>query len=204
MEDFSLIEKLKTLMNIIAHKPLFLFCSMVGVAVLIFYIISIKKEKNINKWIFISIWALLAIILVINYNNVVFSLFDNFFDNIFEALYFPNLAVYIIILSISNFSFFYSIFSKKIYKTNKIINFLETLIVDIFLIIITDIVSTNNINVYDELTIYSNSSLLVLLQLTSSIFASWILLLLLVSAHRKLKKYDNKELDKPEIIFEDI
>ena len=204
MEDFSLIEKLNELMNIIIHKPLFLFCTMVAVALLIFYIVSIKKERDINKWVFISIWSILVVILIINYNGVVVNLLDNFFDNVFDALYFPDLGVYIIILLVSNFSFFYSVFSKKADKANKIINFITVLIIDVFLILITDIVSVNKINVHDELTIYSNTSLLVLLQLTSSVFASWILLLLLSSARRKLKKYDVEKIKKPEIIFEDV
>ena len=52
---------------------------------------------------------------------------------------------------------------------------------------------------------FSNSNLLVLLELTSAVFVSWILILLLISAHKKLKKYDDIEYPKmPEIIFEDV
>lgn len=205
MEDFSLIKKLNILMNLIISSPLFLFCFMMGIAILIFYIISIKKNKGINKWIFISVWVILFIILIINYRQVVFNLIDNLFDSIFTALYFPNLAVYIIILFISNFSFFYSIFSKRIDQSNKFINFITALLVDILLVLIIDIVSSNNINVYEELTVYSNSNLLVLLELTSAIFTSSILLNLLSSAHKKLKRYDKKEKSRmPEIIFEDV
>ena len=98
----------------------------------------------------------------------------------------------------------YSLFNKKQYKGNKIINFICALIIDLLLIFAIDIINTNNINVYNTLTMYTNSNLLVLLQLTSAIFVSWILLNLLVSAHRKLKKYDKKEYPAmPEIIFED-
>ena len=205
MKNYSLVEKSKILMDIILSSPLFLFCFMLGIAVLIFYIISVKKEKSINKWIFISIWAVLAVIVLINYNSIVIKLIDNLFDSFFEALYFPNLTIYIIILIISNFFFFYSIFSKKIDRKYKLLNFVNVLIIDIFLIIIIDTVKTNNINVYDELNIYSNSNLLVLLEMTSAIFVSWILLSLLVKTHNKLKKYDKKELPKmPEIVFEDI
>ena len=205
MKNYSLVEKSKILMDIILSSPLFLFCFMLGIAVLIFYIISVKKEKSINKWIFISIWAVLAVIVLINYNSIVIKLIDNLFDSFFEALYFPNLTIYIIILTISNFFFFYSIFSKKIDRKYKLLNFVNVLIIDIFLIIIIDTVKTNNINVYDELNIYSNSNLLVLLEMTSAIFVSWILLSLLVKTHNKLKKYDKKELPKmPEIVFEDI
>ena len=205
MNEFSLIEKLNILMNIIVSSPLFLFCSMMAIAVLILFIISIKKDKKINKWIFISIWAILALLLIINYSSIFFNLIDNLFDSIFMALYFPNITVYIVILFISNFSFLYSIISKKVDKKNKIINFINVLIIDLFLILIVDITNKNNINIYDQLIIYSNSSLLVLFQLTTALFTSWILISLLVSAHNKLKKYDKKEdIPLPEIIFEDI
>ena len=205
MQDFSLIEKIKILMDIIVSSPLFLFCFMIGIAVLIFFIISIKKDKKINKWIFISIWIVLALILVINYNSVVFKLIDSLFDSLFMALYFPNITIYIIMLFTSNLFLIYSIFSKKVSKKNKILNFINALIINLFLILIIDIVKRNGINVYDQLNIYSNSNLLVLLQLTSATFTSWILISLLLSAHNKLKKYDQKENNKmPEIIFEDI
>lgn len=206
MQDFSLIQKLAMLMNIILSSPLFLFCAMVGISVLIFYIINIKNNKNINKWVFFSIWIVLLLILIIKYNKVMLSLVDNLFDTIFSALYFPNLSIYIIILSISNILFFYSIFSKKLTSLNRTLNFSSTLLIDILLVLIIDIVNSNNINIYEELNVFSNSNLLVLLQLTSSIFTSWILLSLLAAAHKKLKKYDKSEkvVKLPEIVFEDV
>ena len=70
MRDFSLIEKINMLMNIIISNPLFLFCSMIGVAVFIFYIISIKKDRKVNKWIFICVWIILLIILLFKYNKI--------------------------------------------------------------------------------------------------------------------------------------
>ena len=204
MGDFSLVEKLKVLMNIILSSPLFLFCSMLWVSLLILFIICIKKEKKVNKWIFISIWLFLLLILIINYTTIFINMVDAFFDGVFMALYFPNITVYIVFVSILNIMLIYSLVSKKINKGNKITNFICTLIVDFLLILIVDIINRNNINVYDSLTIYTNSNLLVLFQLTSAIFVSWILLNLLVSAHIKLKKYDNNEYPKmPEIIFED-
>ena len=203
MKDYSLIEKLKTLMNIIASSPLFLFCSMLGVAILILYMITIKKEKKVNKWIFIFIWIVLAIVIFSNYSSVVITLADNLFDDLFDALYFPDLTIYIIILLISNISFFNSLFNSRMERRDRIVNFTETLLVDILLILIIDIVKNNNINVYEKLTVYSNSNLLVLLELTSAVFTSWILVKLLISAHKKFKKYDNKDEEKPpEIVFE--
>lgn len=205
MKDYSLFEKFSKLMNIIATSPLFLFCTMAGVAILIFYIISIKKHKKVNKWIFIGAWAILLVLVLINYNSVVLNLIDNLFDTIFNALYFPDLSIYILILSISNISFFYSLFSTKLDRKNRIVNFIEALVIDILLVLIIDIVQKNNINVYEELTIYSNTDLLVLLELTSAVFTSWILVKLFLIARKKLKKYDKKEYPKmQEIVFDEI
>lgn len=204
MGDFSLVEKIMVLMNIIISSPLFLFCLLMGIVLLILFIICIKKEKKINKWIFISIWLLLLLILIINYTSIFLNIVDAFFDGVFMALYFPNITVYIIFVSLLNIILLYSLISKKVNKGNRIVNFICALIVDFMLILIIDLIKSNNINIYDSLNIYTNSNLLVLFQLTSSIFVSSILLNLLVSAHTKLKKYDKKAYPKmPEIIFED-
>ena len=107
-------------------------------------------------------------------------------------------------LFISNFFFVFSLFRKKISKKFKIINFINALIVDLFLILIMDTVTTNSIDIYDKISMYTNFNVMILMQLNSAIFLSWILISLLVSAHDKLKKYDKKELpDMPEIVFED-
>lgn len=204
MNDVSLIEKLKALMNIIVSSPLFLFCFMMGVAVLILFIISIKQEKKVNKWIFISIWLVLAIIILVNYYSVVLKIIDNLFDALFMSIYFPNITVYFMMLFISNFFFVFSLFRKKISKKFKIINFINALIVDLFLILIMDTVTTNSIDIYDKISMYTNFNVMILMQLNSAIFLSWILISLLVSAHDKLKKYDKKELpEMPEIVFDD-
>lgn len=204
MNDFSLVEKIKILMDLIVSSPLFLFFSMLIISIIIFFIICIKNNKKINKWIFISIWCVVGLMLIINYNSVILNLIDNLFNNVFMALYFPNLTVYIIVLSVSNFFFIYSVFSKKMIKSHKVINIINALIINIFLVLIIDIVNREGINVYDTLTIYSDSNLLVLLELNSAVFTSWILLNLLITAYHKLKKYDKKSYPKmPEIIFDD-
>lgn len=204
MNDVSLIEKVKALMSIIVSSPLFLFCFMMGIAVLILFIISIKKEKKINKWIFISIWIVLALIIIISYSSVVFKIIDGLFDALFMAIYFPNTTVYFITLFLSNFFFIFSLFRKNINKKFKIINFINALIVDLFLILIMDTVKINSIDIYDKISMYTNFDVMVLMQLNSSIFISWILISLLISAHDKLKKYDKKELPKmPEIVFDE-
>lgn len=205
MNDFSLIDKIKILMDTIVTSPFFLACLFVILFLLMFFILCFFLKKKVNKWVPIISWILLAIVLVVTHRSFFLDLIDNLFDNVFMAIYFPNLSVYIIILMISNGFFVYSLFSKRIKKQHKFLNITQCFIIDMLLILIIDTISKNNINIYDELTVYSNSTLLVLLELTTAIFISWILLNLLITAHFKLKKYDEIEYpEMPEIIFDEI
>ena len=130
-------------------------------------------------------------------------LLDAIIDSVFMALYFPSLPVYMAILITSNTFLIVSLFSKKLLKSKKIINIINGLILDLLLILIIEIVSRNNINIYEQVTLYSDRYLLVLLELSTGIFTSWVLISLIISAKEKLKKYDIKELpEMQEIIFD--
>ena len=196
MNDFTLLEKLKILMDVIISSPLFLILLACAVIIAIFLVF-----KKINRVAFISCWVVMLVAIFVKYIKIFFELIDNMFNMAFEALYFPSLSVYLVILAISNFFLIYSVISKEVSKRHKILNIVSATIIDVFLIIIMEIVSSNDISIYDKLTLYSNSKLLVLLELTTSIFTSWILLNLLFSAHDKLKKFDKRDL--PELIFDE-
>lgn len=204
MNDFSLIEKFDILMNLISSSTLFLICSIIVIALLIFFIVCIILNKKINKTIFIIISSLIGLIFVINYGSIVLKILDSIIDSVFMALYFPSLPIYMFVLITSNIMFIISIFSKNFKKSKKIINIINSILLDFLLILIIDIVSKNNINIYEQVTLYTNTSLLVLLELSMGIFVSCILINLIQNAHEKLKKYDKEEIKVlPEIIFDD-
>ena len=203
MNDFSLIEKIKILMELISSSTLFLICSALCIGLLIFLIVCIVLNKKINKWVFISISVLIGLVLLINYGGIIIKILDSIIDSVFMALYFPSLPVYMVILITSNVFLIISLFSKKQIKSKRIINIINGLILDFLLILIIEIVSRNDINIYEQVTLYSDRYLLVLLELSTGIFTSWLLLGLIISAKEKLKKYDEKELpEMEEIIFD--
>ena len=202
MEDVSFIDKLNIVSDIILSSPLFLVSILLIEIALIVYLLIKKGKLKLQKWMIISIWSILALIIIVIYHKVFFNLIDNFINYIFTALYFPNLAVYISVILISNIFYFISVFNKKINKKYNIINITNALLLDILMIFIIDIVNKNNINIYEKVTVFSNSKLLVLLELSTGIFTSWILLNIFISLKEKLRKYDKAEYpDMPEIIF---
>ena len=201
MNDFTLVEKLKILMDVILSSPLFLILCICAVIIAIFLIFRLSLDNKRNRIAFISCWVVMLLAIIIKYFGIFAELMDNMFNMIFEALYFPSLSTYLMILIVSNFFLIYSVIPKKVDLKHKLLNIFTAIIIDAFLVMIMEIVSTNKISIYDKVTLYSNNKLLVLLELSTSVFTSWILLNLLISAHRKLKKYDEKAM--PELIFDE-
>lgn len=203
MNDFSLIEKINILMELISSSSLFLFFSMIGIALLIFSIVCIIKNKKINKWIIIVIFSMIGLIVFVNYSSIIIKILDTIIDSVFKVLYFPNLPIYITILIISNVCLIISLISRKESKIRRIINLISSSILDLLFVFIISVVSMYDINIYEEINLYTNSTLLVLLELSTGIFTSWILIRLFESAHTKLKKYDEKQYpEMQEIIFD--
>ena len=181
MNDFSLVEKISILMELISSSTLFLICSIMCIVLLLFFIVCIVLNKKINKWIFIILSAFICMIILINYGEIIIKILDAIIDSVFMALYFPSLPIYMIVLIISNLFLIISLFSKKLTKSKKIINITNGLILDFLLILIIEIVSRNKIDIYEQVTLYSNRYLLVLLELSMGIFVSLILFCLFFS-----------------------
>lgn len=203
MNNFSLVDKINILMKAISSSSLFVVCAGVVVVLLFFCVFCVIKNTKINKWFFGGLIISIAILLLINYGTVIFDILDSIIDSVFMALYFPSLPIYASIILISNVSLVLVIFKKRKLKTKKIINLINTILLDFLMILVIDIVSKNNINIYEEINLYTDSTLLVLLELSMGIFVSWLLINLVLSAKIKLQKFDKKENKiMPEIIFD--
>ena len=203
MNDFSFIEKIKMLMELISSSYLFLIVMIISVLILTILIILTVLNKKVNKWIFITFSIIVGLLLLINYGDIIIKVLDIILDSIFMALYFPNLPVYMSIILISNIVFIASFLNKKQSKSQKIANTINAVFLDSLLVLIIEVVRRNGINIYEQISLYTNSNLLILLELSTGIFVSWILISLFISAHKKLKKYDKKEYPQmPEIIFD--
>lgn len=202
MQDVSFINKLGILNDILLSSPLFVtLITLLEIGLIIFLIFK-KRKFKVSKWMIVGIWIAIFLFILIFYHKFFFSFLDNFINYIFTALYFPNLAVYSVVLAISNIFFIISIFSKTIEKNHKILNIVNAIIINALLLFIIDVVNINHINVYEKITVFSNNKLLVLLELSTGTFTSWIILNLFFNLKNKLKKYDKKEYpDMPDIIF---
>lgn len=210
MTELSFIEKIKILFQAVVSSRLFLVSTILGILLIVVMLLDMFKFKKLNKYFYLISWVLILVLIGIRYIGPLLKLTDNFIENIFKALYFPNYIVYTIILLLTNIYFFYTFFKKGIRKPFKILGIINFIVINLLFIIVLETIISDKISIYDELKIYTNSTLTVSLQLTTAFFTAMLLFYLLLSAHYKSKRFDktgikyNYKRSLPPIIFDDI
>ena len=203
MANLSFFEKLKILFDTILSNPFFSLSAIIGLILAILMIIDIIKHKKIRKRYYIASWFFIFLFIVTKYSKVIPKLVDNLINQVFLALYFPSIGVYMFLLIIANVGFIYCLI-KNIHKSYKILTGIISIILDLLFILIINLILENNIDITSEITLYTNSKLLVLLELSTALFVSWILLIIFISAYLKLKVLDNNLLFEQDISYPEM
>ena len=161
MFEMSFFKKMNILFNSIISNKYFIF-------LLILFIINIILLILIRKKLilFISLVLIFGVLVFISYDKL-FLFFDYFIDTLFNILYFPNFAFFTLII------FYINILIVK--KHNKLTIIFYYLIMYLFIIIL-NIIKDNNIVLNSKISIYSNTNLLALIELTTFLFLLYLVL----------------------------
>lgn len=178
MEKLSFFDKLKVLLDVSLSSKLFLlviaFIIFIGV---VFYTTN-KKNYKTTRTIYLVCMLFIVVFLIMSYYSSIGNLIDNLMNNIFILIYFPNLAVYVAALIISNVILLVSIFNYKVSRLIKNINITVYCILSYILALILSLISKYNLDVFSNESVYQNKSAQALIELSSVIFIVWILFLI--------------------------
>lgn len=187
MIQASLLDQIKTFFNILVNtKTLWIIVIMVLGLVLLLTLASKFHNKKITKVLYAIVYLGIFGTLIYFFHEEIFELFDYLIDNIFLFLFFPNLAVYILVLVVVNVIIIKSTFSEKDNKIIKVFNIIAFIVFDIIFYLIIDNVIKNDVNVYEQLSIYTNNDLLILIELSMKLFVVWLLVLIIIKITRSL------------------
>lgn len=198
MTYLSIIEKLQILFNTLLD---FKFILVFTILLLIFSFLYIIRKVNSKKYMLFMILSFLIVfgISIVNNFKVLSSTFDNFTTILFENIYFPSIYVYIGVLVISFVSFIVSMLNIMLKRAYKIINSIMFIINNVLLVIVINIIAKNNIDIFSVNSLYTNTNLVAILELSMGLFILWILSLITVYVTDYLcyrlanKKVCNKE-----------
>ena len=203
MVKYTAIEKLNVLLAIIKSSPFFLTCFIVGLFIISFVALDFKTTKKVRgKLMLLCLVATIGFI-IYKYYNYLLSISDNLVEEIFMALYFPNLAVYSIIILITNICLFSSLINKKTKNSYKVANIFSCVLINFLFILILETIIKNKIDVYETLTVYSNKELLILLELSTCVFLAWLFVVMFLNlVNMTVKKEKVEEKVKENILYE--
>ena len=186
MIQFSFVEKMSTLFSIVISSPFFIFLIVFFILLGIVLFDTIKYEKKKIKRAYKIIYFVILLAIIIKYNSSLLTLFDYLISNIFVIIYYPNFAIYILMIVISNILVLRSVFKKDMSKVLKIVNIVFYSIKMYLMILILDNITVNNIDVYSMSSVYSNNNLTILVELSSAVFFIWIIVLFVIWLVNKL------------------
>ena len=174
MVEYTLFEKISMLFNLLLESPLFLII-ILGIFLMIIDIKYISKNSKKTMKIYLIIIAVVMVLLIYSYLDSFTNVFDSIAQNIALFFYFPSVLEYITTLIIGLIIVLISIFSKRITKKIKTINItvFGTNILLFFLIL--DQIASNEVDLNNKISIYTNSNMMILLNLSLLIFIIWLI-----------------------------
>ena len=178
MLQLTLLEKLKILFDLILASPFFIFLLIFTILVFVILLDSKSyKKKQMQRYI-AGIYTLVFIAVVIKHHSSFLNVIDYLINNVFVVFYFPNIALYALMIIIINIIMLRSLFTKKD-KIIRTINMASYSFIMYLMLLVIYTITTENIDVYNELNMYSNSTILTLVDLSNILFLIWMILILI-------------------------
>lgn len=179
MTYLTILEKLKILLDILLDYKIILIFTILLIILTLLYLVKILNKKKYILSTILSFIVVFSISIISNY-KILSTTFDNFTTIFFRGIYFPSIYLYITTLILLLVVFIMSILSIKLPKTYKVINTTAFIINNIFLAIILNIIAKNKIDIFSVNSLYTNTNLVVILELNMSMIIIWLLSLIIV------------------------
>lgn len=200
MSYINLLEKLEILMKLITNSQVLMVTTIfISIALVLFLNKQIDTKKLFKIVLLINLGSFL-IMLFTNYKEIL-SIYSNIVDKIFMNMYFPSVEIYMFILVFMTIVLLSSIFNFKMKKSYKLTNIISFFIIIYLFLSLIYVVTTNNLNIFVASSIYTNQEALTLLELSTLVFALWIIVTSINAISSSIYSYIlNKKESKEEVV----
>ncbi len=186
MTEYSFWERISTIFDMVISSTFFISLLVIIILTIVILIVNSKVKSKIPKYLSALAYVVIMVYVIIKYGSYVLSINDSFIEKVFSAMYFPNLITYLCMLMVTIFILITTFISKNYSFVVKIGNIVSFSLMWFLFVLILDVVKSNNIDIYDVTSIYSDSTLMILLQASTYIFFIWMGLLLMNFIVRKI------------------
>ena len=179
MSKMSFLEKIDILFKMSQSSYLYLLVILILLVLGIIFSTTNKRTITRNKKIYIGFSIFTLISMVIIYHTSLSKIFDYMMNNLFIAIYFPNLAIYLAALIITNIIVWISIFHFQTSEAIKKLNCIIYILMNYLLFLILSTINKKQLDIFTQSSVYGNKQATALIELSSIIFIVWIIYLTL-------------------------
>lgn len=177
MSKLSFSDKLRIFFDVASNSGLYIIILLLLIIVGIVYFTTNKRNSKRNKIIYSATTILIVVSLILAYHGSLNKMFQYMMDNLFIVIYFPNLAIYLAALIITNIILWISVFNYKTSKSIKTLNITVYIILNYLLALILNIINEKKLDIFTQSSIYGNQKVTALIELSSTLFIVWIIFL---------------------------
>lgn len=190
MTQTTILEKLKIVFDVSMSSKLFI--AVIAFIILLAVVALKTNKKNVKrgKLIYGLTYSLILIAILVFYHESLGKMFDYMMNNFFIVLYFPNVAVYLAAIIITNIILLISVFNFKTAKLVRNINITVYGIIHYLLALVLNVISKNNLDIFSQTSVYGNKDAQAIIEFSSAIFIVWIIFLIFYKIIRKYQKKD--------------
>ena len=178
MKFSNIFEKIQILFNMIVNSNMLIILSILVIMLILLRLTN--KINNKKLMVFTSLVEIIMFVVIIFNNQVLIDIYDNLVDYIFLNFYFPSIYIYLFIFISSYIIFILNILNKYISNTYKKITNIYFVIFNFLFVTLVCIIGENDIDIFTKTGLYTNNNVLVLLELSTLLFFTYLVLNALV------------------------
>lgn len=204
MSKMSFWEKLDILFDLSKSSYLYILIIFFLLSLGIIFTTTNKKTIDRNKKIYLGFTIFTFTCMFLIFHKSLSKIFDYMMNNLFIAIYFPNLAIYLAAIIITNIIVWLSIFNFKTSDAIRKLNAIIYLLINYLLALVLSVIHKNNLDVFAQESIYTNKQATAIIELSSIIFIIWILFLIIYKIILVYLKKDYKPKMKKVVVKKEV
>ena len=174
MKYTNLFEKLQCVFDLISKDWYGIIFLIISFFFLVFIFTKIISKKS-GLLVISCSYLLLLCITIFPHQKQLGIVGNDIINNFFVNLYFPSVYVYFFIYIVIGAISVYALFSKRMSKIYQWFHGITFFVIQFIFVMILNILSQNEIDIFSKASLFSNKNLVILLELSTNIFIAWLI-----------------------------
>ncbi len=173
--NLSLFEKIGIILRYIFSSYLSIEMFIISLLLFCILVVNIKNDNRIIQIISVSIYLGFVIGIFVTYTSYVRTSINSFVKSVMNYIYFPSTIAYFFIMVFVTSMLLYTLFSKKLSRVKKVINYAVFSILFFFFMSFLALSAIDGVDLINITRLYQNDTILSFVQISNLLLLIWII-----------------------------